>query len=113
MTFDAAFIIGRHPWAIPAPFIAWLPDGKWLLTLAQKSPGKTQPHAIIRVSVETGEKRILTSPLPATLGDGGLALSPDGNRLAFVEESGFWARDIYIVPVSPDLLLAGKPERLT
>ena len=113
VTFDAAYAIDRDGWSVAAPFLAWSPDGKWLLTLDQRSPGKTHPHAIVRVSVETGEKRILTSPPAATLGDGGLALSPDGKRLAFTEESGFWARDIYIVPVSGDLLLNAKPERVT
>jgi len=112
-TFAASLIFERYGWLIPAPFLAWSRDGKWLLTLDQKFPGKSQPHAIIRVSVETGEKRILTSPPPDTLGDGGLALAPDGNRLAFTQDSGLWARDIYIVPVSGDLLLSAKPERLT
>jgi Tol biopolymer transport system component/DNA-binding winged helix-turn-helix (wHTH) protein len=114
ITFDAFLIFGRSPaWAVPAPFLAWSANGKWLLTLDQKSPGKTQPHSIVRVSVETGEKRILTSPPPATLGDGGLALSPDGKRLAFTKDSGFWSRDIYIAPLSADLLLRGEPERIT
>ncbi len=111
MTFDASFIVDRYGWPVPAPFLAWSPDGKWLLTLDQQSPGKSQPHAIVRVSVETGEKRILTSPPPATLGDGGLALAPDGKRLAFTQDSGFWARDIYIVPVSGDLLLRWKTRK--
>jgi Tol biopolymer transport system component/DNA-binding winged helix-turn-helix (wHTH) protein len=113
VTFDAAFIMFRYGWSIPAPFLAWSPDGKWLLTLHQKSSGKSQPHGIVRVSVETGAKQILTSPPPATLGDGGLALSPDRETLAFTQDSGFWARDIYIAPVSGDLLLTGQPKRLT
>jgi Tol biopolymer transport system component/DNA-binding winged helix-turn-helix (wHTH) protein len=97
---------------IPAPFLAWSPDGKWLLTLAGKSPG-TGPHAIIRVSVDSGEQQILTAPRPNTWGDGGLALSPDSKTLAFAENSGFWAHDIYVVPVSGDLLFKGKPRRIT
>ncbi|MBV8572958.1 MAG: PD40 domain-containing protein, partial [Acidobacteriaceae bacterium] len=68
---------------------------------------------IVRISVDTGEKRRLTSPPLASLGDGGLALSPDGKKLAFTEDSGFWARDIYVVPVSADLSFMAKPQRIT
>jgi hypothetical protein len=46
ITFDTVAIFNRQEWAIPAPFLAWSADDKWLLTLDQKSPGKTQPHAI-------------------------------------------------------------------
>jgi DNA-binding winged helix-turn-helix (wHTH) protein len=97
---------------VPAPLLAWSRDGKWLLALARKSP-ETQPHAIIRVSVDTGERQILTAPGPNTWGDGSLALSPDSTTLAFTENSGFWARDLYVVPVSGDLLFMGKPRRIT
>ena len=113
ITFASSLIVHRYGWAIPAPFLAWSPDAKWLLTLDQQAPGKSQPHAIIRVSVETGEKRILTSPLTGNLGDGGLALTRDGKRLAFTQHSGLWARDIYVTPLSGDMLFSGKLERIT
>jgi len=113
-TFLASFfVVHRYGWAVPGPFLTWSPDGKWLLTLDQRSPGRSQPHAIARVSVESGEKQILTSPAPGTLGNGGLALAPDGKRLAFTQDSGFWARDIYVVPVSRDLLFSGRARRIT
>src|SRR5262249_50514970 len=71
------------------------------------------PLAIIRVSVDTGEPQILTAPGPNTSGNGGLALAPDGKVLAFTEDSGLWARDIYVVSVSGDLRFTGKPRRIT
>jgi Tol biopolymer transport system component/DNA-binding winged helix-turn-helix (wHTH) protein len=114
IAFNASFSLGsRLGWALCSPFLTWSPDGKWLLTLDQKVAGSVEPHDIVRVSVESGEKRSLTSPSHSNLGDGGLALSPDGKRLAFTRDSGFWARDIYVVPVSDDLILRAKPERLT
>jgi Tol biopolymer transport system component len=97
---------------LPAPVLAWSRDGKWLLTLARKAPVPGQAHAIIRVSVESGERQILTAPRPDRWGDGGLALSPDSKTLAFTNNSGFWARDIYVVPVSGDLLFTGKPRKI-
>lgn len=111
--FAAGKITARYGWNIPAPFLAWSPDGKWLLTLDQDAPGLSQPHKIVRVSVESGEKHVLTSPAPDTLGDGGLALAPDGKTLAFTQDSGFWTRDIYVVPLTTEFLLAAKPKRVT
>jgi Tol biopolymer transport system component/DNA-binding winged helix-turn-helix (wHTH) protein len=105
--------VDRCPWNIPAPLLAWSPDSKWLLTLDQETGGASQPHRIVRVSADGGEKRTLTSPPLYNLGNGGLALSPDGKRLAFTEDSGFWARDIYVAPVSDDFLFTAKPQRIT
>ncbi len=113
ITFDAARIVERYGWPVPGPFLVWSLDGKWLLTLEQDSPGRSKPHAIIRVSVESGEKRILTWPLSTSLGDGALNLAPDGKSLAYTQDCGFWARDIYVVPVSSELLFTGKPKQLT
>jgi Tol biopolymer transport system component/DNA-binding winged helix-turn-helix (wHTH) protein len=105
--------VSRFGWAIPAPLIAWSPDGNWLLTVDQGTGGEFQPLGIVRVSVDAGEKRPLTLRPSTGWGHGGLALSPDGKRLAFTEDLGFWARDIYVVPVSSDLSFTAKPERIT
>lgn len=105
--------VDRHGWNVPAPLLAWSLDGNWLLTLDQETGSASQPHRIVRVSADGGEKRTLTFPPLHNLGNGGLALSPNGKRLAFTEDSGFWARDIYVVPVSSDFSFIAKPERIT
>ena len=104
--------ISRFGWSIPAPLIAWSANGHWLLTLDQGTGG-AEPLAMVRVSVDAGEKRPLTLPSSIGWNHGGLALSPDGKRLAFTEDSGFWARDIYVVPVSNDFSFMAKPKRIT
>ncbi|MBV9443254.1 MAG: PD40 domain-containing protein [Acidobacteriaceae bacterium] len=111
----------RYGYAIPGPLIAWSPNGNWLLTLDQRIESEFEPLVIVRVSVEGGEKRPVVSgslvrwrdDSLAGWGNAGLALSPDGTRLAFTQDSGFWARDIYVAPVSTDLSFTAKPERIT
>lgn len=103
-----------HRWKsyeVPPPFLAWSPDARWLLTVEQTAPHET--FSIVRVSVETGEKRTLTFPPKYTNGDGGLAVSPDGKTLAFTRGLGLFERDIYLVTLSQDLVPRGEPKRLT
>jgi Tol biopolymer transport system component len=49
---------------LPPPYLAWSPDGSWLVMSDRGS--HTEPVALFLLSVETGEKRRLTSP-PARL----------------------------------------------
>jgi len=93
------------------PFLAWSADSRWLLSLERKAPSETS--SILRVSVESGEKRTLTSPSRHMQGDGGLALSPDGKTLAFMRALGPFERDIYLVSLSVDMVPRGEPQRLT
>jgi len=71
--------------------VAWSPDSRWLVTSDRDSPEK--PLALFLVSVETGEKRRLTSP-PMSLDGGDLsaAFSPDGRTLAFSRVSSPWIK---------------------
>jgi eukaryotic-like serine/threonine-protein kinase len=81
--------------------LSWSPDGKLLTFPGQGSP--EEPHCIFLLSVETLEKRKLTSPPQTGPGDWESAFSPDGNTLAFTRGS-----DIYLVPVA-----GGEPRHLT
>ncbi|MGC2660427.1 MAG: winged helix-turn-helix domain-containing protein, partial [Bryobacteraceae bacterium] len=92
-------------WEVPPPFLAWSPDGKWLLALDQRR--------VVRISAESGEKRPLTSPPPAIFGDGSLAVSPDGKTLAFTRTVTYSVSDVYVVPISKDLLPTSEPQRIT
>jgi Tol biopolymer transport system component len=94
----------------PATFIEncldYSPDGKLLAVLDKGS--QQEPFSIFLLSVETGEKRKLTSPPAGILGDSAPAFSPDGMSLAFVRAVSAGVFDIYIIPVA-----GGEPRRLT
>ncbi|HXI93232.1 MAG TPA: protein kinase [Blastocatellia bacterium] len=94
----------------PATFIEhcldYSPDGK-LLAISDKG-SQQDPFSIFLLSIETGQKRMLTSPPPGLLGDCSPAFSPDGKSLGFVRAVSAGVFDIYIVPVT-----GGEPRRLT
>src|SRR5262245_3773529 len=82
------------------------PDGKYL-AVADKTSA-TEPYSIFLLTVETGEKRPLTSPPAGVVGDESPAFSPDGKILAFARMISVGWKDIYLVPVT-----GGEPRRLT
>ena len=86
--------------------LSWSPDGKFLAVSDRTSP--QEPFAIFLVSVESGEKRRLTSPPAQSLADHSPAFSPDGRTLAFVRQSAVVVADVYLVQVG-----GGEPWRLT
>jgi Tol biopolymer transport system component len=82
--------------------LGWAPDGKTLFL--SELDGDAQ--GICSVDVETGEKRRLTSPPPH--GDYSLAVSPDGETLAFARLSlAGLASSLYVAPIR-----GGEPRRL-
>ena len=82
--------------------LGWSPDGKTLLL----SEWDGSAQGINSVDVETGEKRRLTSPPP--LGDYSLAVSPDGEMVAFTRLSlAGLASSLYVAPIR-----GGDPRRL-
>ncbi|MGA8593473.1 MAG: winged helix-turn-helix domain-containing protein [Bryobacteraceae bacterium] len=110
---DTAIIFSHYQWEVPPPFLAWSVDGKWLLALDQAGSGFGRAHAIVRISLGTGEKVSLTFPPHDINGDGSLALSPDGGTLAFTRTFAFRISDIFIAALTKDLQITGNPERLT
>jgi len=95
----------------PAPFhfgsgLSWSPNGK-LLAFAGKETSQ-EPNSICLLTIETGDKRRLTSPPAQYLGDSRAAFSPDGQTIAFTRwiESGI--TDVHLVPTG-----GGEPRRLT
>ena len=67
------------------PYLAWAPDSKWIVCpVPSASEGI---WSLYLFSVETGEKRKLTSPPTEPPGDTAPAFSPDGRTLAFVRQS--------------------------
>jgi Tol biopolymer transport system component/tRNA A-37 threonylcarbamoyl transferase component Bud32 len=87
--------------------IDWSPDGKSLAFQERDSPQES--YSLFLLSLETLEKRKLTSPREQYLyGDWSPAFSPDGQTLAFMRDSSIDTEDIYLVPVA-----GGEPRRLT
>ena len=75
-------------WTAPA----WTPDNKFLAV--------RDDNAIVLVSVESGEKRKLTSPPAGWAGDYTPAISPDGRTLAFLRKQSGPTDDIFLAPVT-------------
>lgn len=111
LTFNAGPFFRGRSYQVPPPFLAWSLDDRWLLSIERSAPNET--FSIVRVSLETGEKRILTFPSIRTNGDGSVAVSPDGKTLAFTRTAGLFERDLFTVSLSGDMLPQGTPRRLT
>ncbi|MDP2996991.1 MAG: protein kinase [Bryobacterales bacterium] len=86
----------------------WSPDSTWLVTSDQ--PSASEPPALFLVSVESGEKRQITTPsaLAMFTGDGSPAFSPDGRSLTFAR-----GLSLYLLSLSKALSPQGEPRRLT
>ena len=91
--------------------LTWTPDGKWLVVTDRNSD--KEPLGLFLVSVESGEKRRLTSPPERGFADSQPAFSPDGRTLAFIRQVSVGVRDIYLLALSEDFQPIGEPKRLT
>ena len=91
--------------------LAWTPDGKWLIVIDRNSD--SEPLGLFLVSVESGERRRLTSAKEKVVIDSQPAFSPDGRTLVFVREVAIGIRDIYLLSLSRDIQQIGEPKRLT
>ncbi len=92
--------------------LAWSPDSRWLAVCdwAEDSPG---PLSLFLLSVDSGERRRLTTPLEGSnLGDLLPAFSPDGRTLAF-SRFGSASSDLYLLDLDEDLNPQGEPRRRT
>jgi eukaryotic-like serine/threonine-protein kinase len=86
--------------------LSWSPDGKHLAFSGQRS--HREPNAIFLLSLDTFEKKQVTTPPQGFLGDSNPAFSPDGKLLAFVRGASSRDIEIYIMPAN-----GGEPKRLT
>jgi Tol biopolymer transport system component/DNA-binding winged helix-turn-helix (wHTH) protein len=86
--------------------LSWSPDGEWL-AFAEKTK-RDEPYTLHMLSLETGERRRLTSVDSWLYGDQAPTFSPDGRSLAFVRLRTYGISDLYVLPVA-----GGKPTRIT
>jgi eukaryotic-like serine/threonine-protein kinase len=92
----------------------WSPDGNWLAISEKDS--ETEPYALSLLSVETAEKRRLTSPSKQSYGDFDAAFSPDGRSLAFsrgINADANGHGDLYLLSLSDGWKPAGAPRQIT
>jgi Tol biopolymer transport system component/DNA-binding winged helix-turn-helix (wHTH) protein len=91
-------------------FLAWSPDGKWLVVSDGRS--SETDRGLFLLSVDTGEKRRLTQP-PGGYDDFDPVFSPDGAQLAFVRHTGSAGGDIYVLELDRGRQPQGESRRLT
>jgi Tol biopolymer transport system component/DNA-binding winged helix-turn-helix (wHTH) protein len=96
------------PHDVESPYLAWHPNGKWLVVMDKAVAD--QPLALFLLSVETGEKRRLTTPPQRIFfGDVGPAVSPDGRAVVFSRNN----HDLFLQELSEDLNPKSQPKQLT
>lgn len=100
----------HKPWLSFFP-LTWAPDGDSLVIVDRESA--TGPQVLFALSVESGERRRLTSPPALTRGDNAPAFSPDGRTIAFVRTVDHGSADLYLLPVGEGLRAVSEPKRLT
>lgn len=88
---------------------SWSPNGEWIAYAAR--PSAEQPTRILLVSARSGERRVLTQPAPATIGDFSPRFGPDGHTLAFVRSNGDYVMDVYATDIDVQTS-AGSPAPL-
>ena len=86
--------------------LSWSADGKTLAVVDKLAAD--EPFGIFLISVDTGERRKLTSPPAGYLGDRAVTFSPDGQTLGFTRADNLLGEDIYLVNIS-----TGELRRLT
>lgn len=95
----------------PGSCAAWHPTGKYLVVSDRAS--LEEPYALYSLSLETGEKRRLTSP-PQTTTDQDPAVSPDGGALVFARSfNSDQIRHLFLVELSAGLIPKGEPRQIT
>ncbi len=92
------------PWGGFGEGISWSPDGTTLAI--PDSEYRDEPNGIFLLSLETGEKRRLTTPPADHSGDDFPRFSPDGRTVAFVRTRSYQS-GIYLVPAE-----GGEPRPL-
>ncbi|MGH9770065.1 MAG: TolB family protein [Blastocatellia bacterium] len=76
--------------------------------MASDKASSEEPFSLFLLSLETGEKRRLTSPPASVIGDCSPAFAPDGKLLAFVRVISAVVGEVYLVSAD-----GGEPKRLT
>ena len=90
--------------------LTWCPDSTCLVV--SDTRGERQPDGLFVVSLDTGEKRPLTTPQAPALADTNPAFSPDGASLLFLRRTTWGAGDVHVLPLREGRAAAGEPRRI-
>ncbi len=91
--------------------LAWMPDSKAVVLVTRDS--EDAPDRLVWLSLESRERRPLTSPPAGITGDTAVAVSPDGRALVFARVITYGSADLYLLRMSPEGQPLGEPRRLT
>lgn len=87
-------------------YLAWCPDSTCVIVT--DSGGEGKPDALFVISVETGDKRQLTTPPSAVLADTDPSVSPDGKSLSFLRRTTWASGALHVLLLRNDMTAAGK-----
>jgi Tol biopolymer transport system component len=76
-------------------------------------PNAQARTSLFLISVETGERKRLTSPPPDWNGDDSPVLSPDGSQVAFMRRPGPESGNVFLLNLNHDYTAQGEPQQLT
>ncbi len=79
------------------PTIQWSSDGKHLY--ASERPAADAPSHVVDIQLQSGARKVLSTPPAGSKGDDAVALSPDGKLLAFRRTSESAVQDVFTVAV--------------
>ena len=95
--------------------LAWCPDSTCVV--ATDTSGDDKPDGLFVISLDTGEKRPLTSPPvtnpPRRALDADPAISPDGRSLIFRRDATPFSGEFYRLGLKEHVMPDGEPVRLT
>ncbi|HEX4770533.1 MAG TPA: hypothetical protein VH351_06875 [Bryobacteraceae bacterium] len=104
-------IVRYSSYSTEAPLLSWSADGNYLFAI-DISGDTANSYAITRVSIATGETRLVTFPGSRNFGESAGAVSPDGHLLAFSRQISDMVTNLYVVPLSSQSLPASYPEKI-
>jgi Tol biopolymer transport system component len=106
---DVSISADPRSW-LRGPYLSWLPDSQFLVISDTPRQG---PVALFLLSILTGERKQLTFPSAAVVGDACPAVSPDGKALAFCRSTAPGVVEVYVVALGRDLAAHGEVRQLT
>jgi Tol biopolymer transport system component len=95
----------------PLSSALWTPDGKYFI-VTDRGGSKMSQNVLYLQSLETGERRALTSPPPGVNGDYGGSINRQGDRMIFWRMVSLGIGDLYEQRLGPGYRPSAEPRRL-
>jgi Tol biopolymer transport system component len=93
--------------------LAWCPNSSCLVVTDASSADPKKPDVLFVISIESGEKRQLTTPSGPILADTDPAVSPDGRWLVFRRDVAPFSGRLQLLALGDGLSPQGEPRSLT